>query len=360
MSKKFFIPIAVALILAMVIGGAAFAAEAQHPETVEIAGINGYGQITALGSSQFTVRNGKGEHTIQVDANTRFLAPGGEARSFSDLKVGNWVIGRVNRDQKSQALVARQVILLPDGFEPSKINMKAAGRVTAVDLAAGTITIHTLKNGDKTFSVDANTVFLGVKSLSDIHVGMGAAIGAQDQGNGKLLAVIVGAREPLTRNIGRILSIDTAASTFTVHTAKGDELTFLVDANTNITGLDQNIKGLGDLKPGMRVLVASKMDANGNRVAMNVTAAALGRLSRFELILGGQIGSTGQNSFTLRTPNHREQTFQVAGTTRFRQLGKGSVDFSSLQTGMRALVGAKDLGNGQFLAQFVLVTGATQ
>ena len=92
MVKKFLLPLVLALVAALAIGGVAYAASQSEkaPSPAAQAAVQdespaqgrrrGLGQITALGDEQFTVQLSNGdEKVILVDENTRYFKADGSA-----------------------------------------------------------------------------------------------------------------------------------------------------------------------------------------------------------------------------------------------------------------------------------------
>lgn len=295
MSKKILIPIII--VLCFVVAGAGVAYAAQNlpvnstlPVKIsdELQEGRGIAQVAAIGDSQFTVRTKKGEKTLLVDANTRFFTSNGSTAAFSDLKMGEWVIGSFQLNGQRD-LVARNIILLPMGFDPTQINRRLAGKITAVHLDTSAFSLHTRKGEDLTVTVNSSTIFLGkVQKLSELKPGMLVNLGAREE-NDKLVALLLWARVPSLRDLLRLVG-----------------------------------------------------------------------LVRFDLLSGGRIISTGQNNFTIQTQSGDQIAFRVDAQTRFRSLNQAVKGFNDLKVGMAVLVGAEDQGNGQFLAQQVLVRGKVQ
>ncbi len=304
MSKKIIIPIAVMVILAITAGAfgmVTYANAAQPAAGADAAAAvikGGFGQVTAVGQNQFTVKNKNVEKTIMVNSQTKFYAWNGEGRAFSDLQVNGWVIVRVSR-QADGSVLALQVILLPQGFDGSQLNQRAAGIITAVNAAAGSFSLKNGNSQELTFTTNTSTVFLGnVNSLSKLAVGMAASEGGIKQSDGSLLAAVIAARQPLSRHIGKITTVDPAASTFTLQTAKGGNTTYQVDANTTFRSPADEVKSLSDMKTGMAAAVASKAGTNGTQLAVTVLAGDLADL-RPGSWTAGTVTSAGSDSFTI-------------------------------------------------------------
>ena len=285
MFKKILFPLVLALAAALAIGGVAYAAS-QPEKTPSPAGQaaaesaditrdtrRGLGQITALGAGQFTVlrRNGA-EQLIRVDENTRYFKADGSAGSFADLQVGRWVAGRVALT--GDGPLAKVVILLPEGFDPTLKLIRHAGSITAVDPAAGTFGLKTVRGENLTFQVDGSTQYYGqVHGLADLQTGMAAVVGAQQRADGSYLAVRVTAHEkPLVdvKKVGRVTAID--VSSFTIRARDGNTYTFQVTPQTRFRSRGGEVRGLRDLRLGMGVAVAAQETDGGQLRALLVVA----------------------------------------------------------------------------------------
>lgn len=346
MFKKFALPLSLALLAALLVFGAVSAAGEQPGRAnaqAEKPG-RGAGQITAIGDDEFTVRRLNGaEVTVLVDEATQFFFNDGSEASFSDLQVGLWVAGGVER--KVGGLTALRVIIFPEGFDPGQVARRAAGEVTAT--GSDTFTLETHNGETLTIFVDADTVFVGeVQSLAEMEPGMNAAV-ALKESDGALIAVTLGARFPVIRHAGEILSVE--ASSFTLETRQGETLTFAVDLNTQFFGRDGSALSLADLEAGMLAGVGARQMEDGSYLALRVGARA-----KPDLKVGGQITAIGDNSFTLQTRDGQSYTFAVNENTKYLSRGGFVQSFADLQVGMIAGVGALE-ENGQYTALGVAV-----
>lgn len=276
MSKKILIPISLVIVLAVAAGaiGTLAVAKASQPAAATVptaSGLKGgWGQVAATGQNQFTVKNKNGEYTLQVNAQTKFHAWNGEQRLFSDMQVNGWVMVSGSK-QSDGSLLARQVILLPQGFDGSQADRRAAGSITSVDEAAGSFSLKTLKGQVLKVNTNASTVFMGlVKNLADLRTGLAASVAGIKQSDGSLLALIVAARQPLKKNAGKVTAVDAAASTLSIQSLKGVAITYRVDANTRFRSRAGQIKSLSEVKTGMTVLVQFRKQPNGDLLAKQV------------------------------------------------------------------------------------------
>ena len=360
MSKKIWIPISLAIVAALVFAGVAFAEDKYSPEG-QRGRRQGIGLVTAIGDDQITVQTLQGEtHTILVDENTRFFFPDGSPASFSDVQVGNWIAGRVRRGE-NETILARSILILPEGFDPTQVTLRTRGAVTVVDPDASTFTIENQDGEMLTFSVDANTVFLGaVQSLADLQVEMVVGVAASDS-SGAWFALAVHAHQPLIRHRGEVTAVDVAAGTFSIETRAGEALTFAVDEQTRFHSPNGAIGGLEDLQPGMLAGVAALQLEDGSYLAVNVAAAHPDDLPQFDLRVRGMVTAVTETSFTIQNRQGETYTFQVTEETRFRSPGGFVRSLEDLEVGMRVGVGADELDTGFYVAQVVIaVRGATE
>ena len=356
MSKKIFIPIAIVVTLAVAAGafGMLAYANAAQPDTSTAAAAavtkGGFGQVTAVGQDTFTVKNKTTERNLQVNSQTRFTLWNGEKGAFSDLKTNGLVIVRVSK-QSDGSLLAMQVVLMPQGFDGTQIDQRAAGLVTTVNAAAGKFSLKTRNSQEVSYTTSSSTIFLGkVNDLSLLKVGMAVSVGGVKQSDGTLLAVVIAARQPLTRHVGKITTIDLAASTFIVQTAKGGSITYQVGADTTFRGA---AKGLNELKTGMAVIVTSNGEANGSQAAVTVLAGDPNGL-RPGKWSAGTVTSVSSKSFTIQNLLGKAMTIQVNEATRFFSAGQKVKSLDDLSAGMIVLIHYQRQANNDLLAKQVV------
>ncbi|MEW6568780.1 MAG: DUF5666 domain-containing protein [Chloroflexota bacterium] len=319
----------------------------------------GLGQVTAIGASDFTVETRRGTtHTLLVDKKTTFEARDGTPRSFSDLEVGTWVAGSYERLSDGR-LLARRVILLGD--ELPHLDVRAAGEVTAVDAAGGTFGLHTRGGEDLTFVVDGDTIFRSpdgsVSGLDDLQPGMLAAVGARDE-DGALVAIVVVAgnrpeRPPRQRAGGEITSVHPGAGEFSLHTREGADLTFGVSERTRFLSRDGSVNDIHDLHQGMLAVVVYVEREDGTLEALAVGAGNPEDRPQVDVRAAGRIRAVGSDTFSLETRSGETLTFTVDGSTVFRSRDGSVNGLEDLKEGMLAVVGARELGNGNLRAVWV-------
>ncbi len=362
MSKKLLIPMIAVLVVALLAGvwltGDALA-QGENPQGRLRRARPALGQVTAVGENQFTVQTRNGEsRTFLIDENTRIRSKDAKDLSFSDLQVGRWV-GVVAPKDSGEQPIARLVVLLPEDFDPEQMQ-GVRGRVTEIDIAAQAFTLEKRQGEAVTLKVDENTRFTGeVTDLAGLEDGMLAGAVTREQENGDLLATLVRAGNPQdrrqNRQAGEVTSVDESAGQFTLRTLRNDkETTFAVDENTRFRSKDGKVESLKDLKTGMVALVVARPAEDGKTpVAALVAAGDRSDLPKFDKRFAGKVTAVGDQSFTIQTRDGQQITFQVTGDTKFRSKGGQVKGLEDLQAGMITLVGAKELGNGEYQAQVV-------
>jgi hypothetical protein len=277
MFKKILVPLILALVAALVIGGVAYAADQPGKDSGDNPAVKsqhrGLGQITKLGDSQLTVQLKRGVvKVIHIDENTRYIKADGSVGSFADLQVGLWVAGRVIASANGP--LARLVIILPDGFNPSVRLIRHVGTIIAVDPAASSFDLKSHQGESLTFQVDSTTQFFGkLQSLVELKPGMQAVVGATQLEDGSYLAVRVTAREKPQVDVkvaGRVTAIDVAS--FTILGRDGKTYTFQVTPETRFRSRGGQVKGLKDLQLGMGVGVSAQNAGDGQLKALVVVA----------------------------------------------------------------------------------------
>jgi len=358
MSKKIFIPISVALLVA-IIAGLWVSTEAIAQEGGLLARLRRarpvVGQVTSVSGDQFTIekRDGK-ELTFLVDENTRYANKEKAELSIDDLEIGQWVaVASPKRIQEEP--VARLVVLLPENLDPPQMS-GLRGSILSVDVSGNQFTLQTQQGEKNTFDVDSSTIYKGeATTFSGLQEGMSAGVAAKELEDGSRLAQIVRTGFPISKHLGEITAVDQEDSTFTLRTRRGqEELIFKVDENTRFRSKDQSVESLEDLQPGMAGVVVAREQGDAMPVAVMVGAADKDDLPKFDQRIGGRIVSLEKNSFTIKDRNGQQHTFQVTVNTRFRSRGGQISGLEDLKEGMPVIVGAKELGNGTYQAELVI------
>lgn len=360
MSKKFWLPVFAALLLALGVGAWAYvdaAAQGPIPQGRQRKLPGALGQVTAVAADQFTVQTKAGqERIIRFDETTRFVDPQKQELSPADLQTGGWVAVVVVRNSGEPPL-ARAVVILPEDFDPANL-AGLRGQVTAVDLAANAFTLESKEGQASTVKVSADTKYLGqVTGLADLQVDMLAQARVEQQANGDMLAKSVRAGFRLVKHAGEVVSVDPAAGQFVLQPARQDQqLTITVDADTKFRSRDGAVQELADLQPGMVVVVSAEKQGESPLLARLVVAGNKEDLPEFDRRYLGKVTAVGAQSFTIQTRQGESLTFQVTEETHFRSRAGAVAGLDDLKVGMPVVVGANDLGDGQYQALLVLAS----
>jgi hypothetical protein len=291
-----------------------------------------------------------------VDENTRYNFPDGGEATLADVQVALWIAGTVQRNGE-ETWIARHILILPEGFDPTLVTKRARGHVAAVDAAGGTFTVETRPGEMLTFTVDGNTLFIGaVQSLEAVEVGMIAGIGAQgaaQEVDGTLLAVVVHAHQPVIHHAGVVTAVDVAGNSFSIRTREGERLTFSVDEETQFHSRDGAVTSLEGLQVGMVAGVGATQLEDDSYRAVNVMAANPEDLPDRQV--RGEVTAVGESSFTIQTLRGEELTLVVNEETIFRSRDGSVTSLADLEAGMRLRAAAQDLGEDGWLAMVVFV-----
>jgi hypothetical protein len=371
MTKKIIIPIVLVLLVSLVAGGVALAQSGDHlaqpgtpPSLSNLArGLaarlarlrsgSAIGQVDTASQSQLVIRNlSGGQHTYQVDAQTRFLDENGQPVTVQDLAAGRWVLVQATR-RGLTTWVARAVHLLPASFNPPQdLNLLVAGELTNANPDAGTFSLQARSGQAWTFALGQGAVFLGQpKSLSDLEPGMQVVVvGTNAAQSGSPTAYLVFARQRLARYAGTISAVDPANDELTLQVrASGQEINIQVNADTRFRSQNDQFKSLADLQPGLQAAVQAAQQSTGQWVASWIAVATQAQVKDYDLRLTGRISSINGDTFVVESLRGWQYTIQVTGDTRFMGPLTGPGD---LQTGMVVALGANQV-NGVYQAQVI-------
>ena len=355
MKKKITLAILITLLAAVSLTGIA-TAQTDSPPDGERQGT--VGQITALGTSSFSMTTVRGEDiTVQVTDETIYKNRDGSDASFSDLTVGRWVAGRGFHDDEGSP-TAKVVVLLPEDFDPTEFQLvKMGGEVDKINNGQNTFTIITKDGESVTLNVDDNTRWGGdLTNLDDLEKGMRVGIGAFEQEDGSLLAKLVANRNPDDqkgkRTVGQITSIGT--SSFTIQPVRGDEVTVQVTEETIYRNSDGSDASFGALIVDRWVAGVGAPDDDGSPTARLVILLPEDfDPSDFKLVrIGGEVDkiNKGQSTFTIITKDGESVTISVDDRTRW---GGTLTSLDDLEKGMLVGVGAVEQEDGSLLAKLV-------
>lgn len=229
--------------------------------------------------------------------------------------------------------------------------LKARGKVTDVNTAAGKFSIQTPEGDQLRFFIDENTRYAGqIESLEDLEVGMGAGVAYREYSEGKLVVVglVAGHAPDLSKIRGEVTAVDSQLGKFEIVTPDGSSMRFFVDENTRYRG---QLSSLDELQVGWKAGVASKDGENGKQIAVLLIAGIRPEAIRAQGSIVGVDPAAGK--FRLEKPDGEVLTFWVNGDTNYR----GQVSsIAELEEGLRAGVGGYINSEDQLIAR-VIVAG---
>jgi hypothetical protein len=372
MSKKIFIPVILVLLVSMIAGGVALAQSGNTPpqpgapsalsslahglaaRLARLRNGSAIGQIVTASQNQLVIGNlSGGQHTYQVDPQTRYLDENGQPATTQDLAAGRWVVVQAARSGLT-TWVARTVHLLPASFNPpADLNLLVAGQLSSVNADAGSFSMQARSGHDFTFTLGEGAIFLGqYKGLSDLAPDMQLIVaGINAAQGGTPTAYLVFARQQQVRYAGSITAVDPTNSTFTLQTRNsGQDVTLLVNSATRFRSRNDQYKNLADLQPGMLAAVQANQQGQGQWVASVVAVTSEAQVPAYDLRLIGRIVSIDGDTLLIQNLHGWQYTVQVTADTHFMGRITG---LSDLKAGMNVALGANKV-NGIYQVQVIL------
>lgn len=357
MFKKITIVFVLISLLSLGLSSAALAQDDQPPQPGGIPrrallrGQRLIGEITSLGEGQISLHTARGDdRAVRVNAATQYRDTEKNELTFADLQVDRWVMAFGPRG--GEDFMAKLVILLPEDFDPAELDgRKLGGKVLEVDTVESSFTLQTRSGEQLVIAVDESTRYNGeAQALEELQPGMVAAVIAEEEEEGALLARRVAARWPVEKRAGTLKAVDPGAGEFTLTTRQGEELTYLVDEQTRFRSRQDTIAGLEELQEGMLAVVISRQPDDGERIAVLVLAGEEGDLPEFDQRFIGKVVEVGEDEFTLETRGGEQVSLQVNADTLFRSPLNKVSGLGELKEGMLALVMAQEIEDGEYLA----------
>jgi hypothetical protein len=364
MKKKFYVPIAIGLLTALiggvVVSGVAFANETsmkirRHKTKTVI------GQIVDVNQMNMKIQTvQEKELAISITEETTIRDQEGNQLSTSDLTKGKWVrviFGKANQDE----LVAKAIILLPDDFDPSNYE-RIHGLVTKVNLSSQTVFLKAKEKDEVSVGFDENTRYFGAAdNFSEIEEGMIAGIIAEKTSDENYLAKVIRLRFPTIRIIGKVTDVEANGNTFKLVTRRGEkELNVTVDENTRFKSRDGSLQGIEDLNPDtFAVVIAKRSDLkdeeNSQLTALAVLAGTGEQLPNFEVKIRGKVVEKAGDKITLENPKGEQFIVVVNTDTKFKSRGDAVQNLEQIEIGMQILIGGKKLDSGDVQAELIVV-----
>jgi hypothetical protein len=241
------------------------------------------------------------------------------------------------------------------------------GQVTHVDAATSSFEMETRSGENKTIIVNEGTKYRSpggkIQNFDDLARGMQVIVIAVEQGNGTILAKIIGAanfapERDAMRVIGEITGVVVTNGSFSLRARDDRILRFETDERTRYRSQDGAIEGLEDLEPGMKALVVARQSEEGSPVALLVAAGTIDDLPPIRQYKG-EVSSVnpGQGLFTVLTEDDQELEFKISERTKFRSPDGDITSVSHLRSGMRVQIGAIVNEDGE-LTPLIIIAGS--
>lgn len=254
-------------------GGLKAAVVAQAPgERLKKLGLRG--QVTAIEDTTLVVRTPGGQEArVMTDDQTRFRVPGVENPTIADVKVGNHILARGDRDEGGK-LLAKAVVVPPRDRLRQHV---AQGEVKAIEGA--TLTVEMPRGQERQVITDGETRFrvadVEEASLANVQVGdrilaLGDPDGAGDL-RAKVLAVVP-AGENLRRYVlrGQVKAIEDG--TLVIETPRR-ERRVTTDAQTYFRAFGGEEITIGDVQVGNRAMITGRPTEDDALLAWVVAVA---------------------------------------------------------------------------------------
>ena len=344
------------LALSLVMVGVAYAEEDVIGDRIRVVG-----EITGVDmlANSFSLHTWGGDDLrFFTTSSTRFRSPNGSTQKLSDLEVG--VRALVFGIESESELVALVIVAAKQDDIPDRV--RVFGEIMGVVSTRGSFSLEKRDGKVVTILTNERTHFRSrdgsIQGLDDLETGMVAVIIAVEQEDGGLLALVVAAgyKEDLPNNLrmfkGDITKVVPGQGTFTLKTQEGEVISFLTTDRTRFVSRDGSVTDIHDLKKGMMARVGAVEKEEGSLMAIFVAAADFPDRP-VDVRVGCQIIYLGERSFTIETRGGDRMTFSVDGSTRYRSRDGSVEGFDDLQVGMIAIVGAKELRNGELKAVWV-------
>ena len=261
----------VVLTLSIAFAGAPLAS-AQAPSTPDVI----RGQVTAVNDSGFTLKTVNGRTAaITVTETTRYRIPGIQNPSLADIEVGMVTQARGTWSSDNTAFAAQNVVAATREMIRQHL---VGGIVTAVDTAAGTLTLKTPQAVEWTIHTTDQTRYripdVQKPTLADVKVGdqvivIGRPGATAREGTALLVTALP---KGTVAGRGRVTAIN--GNTLTVETWLGGG-TVTTDDATRYRARDIANPSLSDIKVGATIAVVGTKQSDGS-----VLAETIGILNR--------------------------------------------------------------------------------
>lgn len=223
-----------------------------------------------LDSSSFTLIKKNGEtQRFLVTERTRFRSRDGSIQELADLESGMSVlVGAVESNENQGGSLEVILIAIANPNEQSA-RERVGGEIESVDAGRNLFTLITRQGTEQAIIATDQTRFISrdgsISGVNDLEKGMYTVVIGTRSEDGDLLALRVAiadqgvlqwAKKINLHASGQVITV--GIDSVTIEDTNGEQFIFLVDEETVFRSRSGDVKGLDDLKSGMKVLVGGQ------------------------------------------------------------------------------------------------------
>jgi hypothetical protein len=235
------------------------------------------------------------------------------------------------------------------------------GQIT--EIGEGQLTVKALNGNIYILLIDESTRLMSRDSeaydYEDLEAGMWIGCRAKLGEDGEITATTIIVLPdtfnpeilPNRRISGKVNSVNTKESLFTLDTREGQSVTIYTDGNTRFAG---QVESLAELEDGMLLQIGVKEQEDGALLAIIVWAREYTRDKLGRIM--GTVSSIdlSTNTFTIQTRQGEEMTYSVNADTRFISKDKTVEELDDLSDEMTVIIVFSKLEDEDTLAKAVL------
>ncbi len=235
-----------------------------------------------LDSSSFALIKKNGEtQRFLVTERTRFRSRDGSIQELADLESGkSALVGAVESNENQDGpLEAILIAIANPNEQPAR--ERVWGEIESVNAGKNLFTLITRQGTEQAIIAIDQTRFISrdgsISGVSDLEKGMHTVVIGTRSEDGDLLAlrvaiadqgVVQWAKKINLHASGQVITV--GIDSVTIEDANGEQFTFLVDEETLFRSRSGDVKGLDDLKSGMKVLVGGQRLDDGQIKAIYI------------------------------------------------------------------------------------------
>ena len=329
MKRRIWIIGAAVVMVALIIGGTVWAAEAIRPGWLR-------GQVVDVSNMSLTIQTQDGETEVLLTEETAFRVPGAAEATLDDIQVGTYLLIQTKADEEGVLTAQAIVLRAPRGLQ----NNFVRGTVTAVD--DGRVSVETAEGTAATLLITSNTRLWvpGEPPTTTVELIVGdpvLAIGAAapSETGDKALSVrlvVVVSDEDLPKVLVQGNAVAITAQTIVVQTGRG-ERAITVTRHSRVLSAKGRLTSLRDLHQGERIIALGQPTELGQWIAGLVLLPGPEPLARNGL--RGQVidMDLAAGSLLVETEQRGQITVATSEDTRYRIPGIEEPSFKDIQVG---------------------------